>query len=208
MKEMVDILEECFGRDEPILASDIAEAFPDLPRRTLHERISRAIEKGNLVRYEQGVYYIPSSGVLGQSELSPIKVIIRKYLRSASGERCGFWSGATLDNALGISEQVPNSYEVVTDNTAVAQRTITVGGYVKCVVRKSRVPAASTSEAALQLLDVLSRRRPATLDAEQRSKLAGLCKGLDKAELMRLSLSYPQKTTRRLVESEAIGVLA
>lgn len=208
MNELVGILTERFGLDEPILTEDVEAAFPSTPRRTLFSHISKAVEAGRLVRFETGVYYVPSAGLLGLAELDPLKVIARKYLFTPDGESTGFWSGTTLDNNLGLTTQVPVVYEVVTDNTSVPQRTVRIGGYVTCIVRKSKVPVKGNDVRALQLLDILTRRKPQTLSPSQRKRVKALGQGVDMKELLKMSLFYPQKTTRRLAESEAIGVLA
>ncbi|WP_165249341.1 hypothetical protein [Adlercreutzia sp. ZJ141] len=208
MEKTLDILIERFGYDAPILACDLEETFPDVPRRTIYSRLNRLIESGAIERYETGVYYIASTTILGKTPLNPLKVIERKYLRDPEGGVCGFWSGATLDNSEGISEQVPMRYEVVTNNASCAQREVTVGGYVKCVVHKSRVDVDRDNVDSLRFLDVLTRRKPKELTDGQRDAVKRLAEGLSKDDLLALSMAYPQKTTRRLVESEMLGVFA
>lgn len=208
MKDIFDILVNRFGYDAPILTSDLQDVFLDIPRRTIYLYISQLIDSGDLVRYESGVYYIPSVTILGKTPLNPIKVIERKYLRDSVGNVCGFWSGATLDNNEGLSEQVPVRYEVVTNNASCAQREVTIGGYVNCVVYKSRTDVDRDNVAALKFLDVLTRRKPKDLSSEQLGTVKKLAQGLSKDNLLKISMNYPQKTTRRLMECELLGVFA
>ncbi|MEG0621263.1 MAG: hypothetical protein RR477_09080, partial [Raoultibacter sp.] len=116
MTNTYNILLERFGTNEPILTCDIEKAFPGVPKRTLFYRIGQLVEKGEIERYENGVYYIPGKTLAGKTSLNPLKVIEKKYLLDGEGKLCGFWSGATLDNGAGITEQVPACYEVVTNN--------------------------------------------------------------------------------------------
>lgn len=113
-----------------------------------------------------------------------------------------------MDNSEGISEQVPMRYEVVTNNASCAQREVTIGGYVKCVVYKSRIDVDQDNVDALRFLDVLTRRKPKEFTDDQRDAIKRLAEGLFKDDLLRLSIAYPQKTTRRLMESEMLGILA
>ena len=210
MKKMADILgvlKERYGTDAPILTSDIEDAFPNMPRRTLFYRVDRLVDSGALERYENGVYYIPSSTLAGKSALDPAKVVERKYLKNENGV-CGYWSGAALDNGIGLSTQVPARLEVVTNNTGTAQRTIKVGGWLECVVKKAPLPVDNDNVRACQVLDVLGRKKPAELDNEQRMAFARLADGVPAAKLYEMSLAFPQKTTRRITEGVACGLLA
>lgn len=208
MEKTYDILFERFGYGVPILASDFEEVFPGVPRRTVYSKFNQLIASEMIERYDTGVYYIPRMTVLGKIPLNPLKVIERKYLRGLNGRVCGFWSGATLDNSEGLSEQVPMRYEVVTNNASCAQREVVIGGHVKCVVYKAPVNIDEGNIAAMRFLDILTRRKPKELTDEQRSVVKRLSFGLSREYLLQLSLSYPQKTTRRLIESENLGVLA
>lgn len=206
-KEILELIRDAYGEDEPVLTADIEALCPDTPRRTLFARVSALVESGGLERYESGVYYVPSETLAGRSSLNPVKVIRRKYL-GTEGEPCGFWAGATLDNGIGLTEQVPARYEVVTNNTATAQRTVKVGGFLECVVRKAKVPVDAGNVRAQQVLDVLTRRRPSELTGDQAKRLGEFASPVTAEELYRMSASWPQKTTRRVLEGEMAGVLA
>lgn len=205
--EILNLIRESYGTGEPILTEDLDSLFSGVSRRTLFSYIDSLIKGGSLRRYETGIYYIPVRNEAGESALNPLKVIARKYL-GTEGEPDGFWSGATLDNSIGLTEQVPTKYEVVTNNTGTAQKTVKVGGFLECIIRKSKIPVDADNIKAQQLLDILSRRRPKQLSKEQIAVLQGFARGLSFSNLMSMSASWPQKTTRRVLESEACGVFA
>ena len=209
MKKYDDILAsvtDAYGTDEPVLTSDIEALFPDIPRRTLFSQIAALVDSGRLERYESGVYYVPSETLAGRSTLNPVKVIRRKYLGSEE-DPCGYWAGATLDNGIGLTEQVPARYEVVTNNTGTAQRTVKVGGFLECVVRRAKVPVDAGNVRAQQVLDVLTRRSPSTLTDGQAEALCAFAAPVPAKELYRMSMAWPQKTTRHVLEGEISGVL-
>lgn len=210
MKKPDDILnaiEKAYGVGEPILTDDLLVLFQDAPRRTVFEWVAKLVNEGRMKRYESGVYYIPTTTIAGEAPLNPIKVIERKYIKGVDGA-CGYWSGATLDNNAGITEQVPAVYEVVTNNTGTAQRKVTVGGFLECIIRKARIPIDSKNVQAQQVLDVLTRRSPMDMTDEQSKAVAALANGIPATELQSMSLLWPQKTTRRVIEGEACGVFA
>ena len=103
---------------------------------------------------------------------------------------------------------MPARLEVVTNNTATAQRTVKVGGWAECVVKKARCAVDGSNVRACQVLDVLCRRSPAQMEEGQRRALASLADGIPAAELYGLSLSWPQKVTRRISEGVSCGVFA
>lgn len=210
MKKLDDIfkkVKEAYGAGEAILTDDLLALFPDAPRRTVFEWVARLVDSGLMKRYESGVYYIPTTTIAGEAPLNPIKVIERKYIKGPDGA-CGYWSGATLDNNAGITEQVPAIYEVVTNNTGTAQRKITIGGFLDCIIRKARLPIDSDNVQAQQVLDVLTRRSPRDMTDEQSKAVAALANGIPATKLQSMSLLWPQKTTRRVIEGEAYGVFA
>lgn len=204
---ILDCVKNAYGVDEPVLTADIEALFPGTPRRTLFSQIASLVDLGRLERYENGVYYVPSETIAGRSILNPVKVIRRKYLGSVE-EPCGYWAGATLDNGIGLSDQVPVRYEVITNNTGTAQRTVKVGGFLECVVRRAKIPVDAGNVRAQQVLDVLTRRNPSELTDEQARILGAFAAGVPATELYRMSMAWPQKTTRRVLEGEMLGVFA
>lgn len=206
-EDILKAIEERFGTDSPVLTSDIEELFPNTPRRTLFSQIASLVDSGRLSRYDTGVYYISTQTLAGETTLDPARVVERKYLVDAKGT-CGYWSGASLDNSIGLSTQVPARLEVVTNNTSTNQRTVKVGGWAECLVKKARSVVDDSNVQACQILDVLCRRSPIEMDEGQRSTLTQLANGISAAELYVLSLDWPQKVTRRITEGVACGVFA
>ena len=186
--EILERIKYAFGEDEPVLISDIEALFPDVPRRTLFSNVASLVEKGELERYESGVYFIPSETIAGRATLNPVKVLQRKYL-GTEDEPCGYWSGATLDNGIGLSEQAPAVYEIVTNNTGTQQRKVIVGGFLECVIRRAKIPVDKQNIRAQQVLDVLSRRKPSELSEKQTRALRSFAAPVSAEQLYYMSLA-------------------
>ena len=76
-----------------------------------------------------------------------------KYV-SRGGKVDGFYSGNTFANQLGISTQVPNKVEIVSNNMAAKIREIPIGKRT-FIVRRPVVPINDENVYVLQLLDLL-----------------------------------------------------
>ena len=110
---LLDRLTENFGCNEPILLDEID--CGGYSRPWLFKELNELCRTGKLVRFDRGIYYIPTETAFGVSLLDPCKVIEKKYVKDSSG--CyGYYSGAAFLNQLGLSTQMPNTIEVCTNN--------------------------------------------------------------------------------------------
>ncbi|MDX9873157.1 MAG: hypothetical protein RBT41_12190, partial [Clostridia bacterium] len=80
-KDMLyEALLEKFNPNEPILINDLS--FTKLNYNYLRQLLKRLVDDGKLMRYIEGVYYIPKkSSLLGKALLDVNKVIMKKYIR-------------------------------------------------------------------------------------------------------------------------------
>lgn len=149
-----EYLEKTYGYNEPIFISDIQlEGMND---NALRQYFKRMTKSGVLERFDTGVYYLPrASRLLKKSYLDPMKVIIRKYIKSDS-EVYGYFSGATFANQIGLTTQMPAVLEIVTEKEATKGRIVSVGTQS---VRLKRPAVSVTSENAglLQFLDLVAQ---------------------------------------------------
>lgn len=83
-------------------------------RAALDQALSRLAEKGSINRIATGLYYIPRISSYSQRPLPPSPDQIVQALARKTGSRI-MPSGAILANKLGLSDQVPASYEYLTD---------------------------------------------------------------------------------------------
>lgn len=115
-----------YGVNQPIFLSELIEKA-GLSRPRVNQLIREHIEGGQLARFSDGVYYIPSKTLLGDSNLDVRKVIDKKYL-AQDGRVFGIYSGLTLLNSFGLTTQVASIYEIVTNRESTRVRETSING--------------------------------------------------------------------------------
>lgn len=195
-----------YGTNEPILSSDIS--FRDYSRPWISKQLAQLCEEGKLIRYEKGIYYIPTQTPFGKSLLNPRKVIERKYI-SHGGETVGYYSGITFQNQLRLTTQMPNVIEIYTNNETTRVRDVLVGKQ-KVLLRKARTKITASNVSVLSFLELMNDLDPRGLDAEKKSILT---KFIDDRKITRSDITtyvpvFPDKALRTLVESEVIYSVA
>lgn len=208
MEQLVNILADRFPPDVPILMEDILGAFPDVARQTLYRRINRALDAGELARFDRGVYYLPRQTRFGQSHLLPEQVVHRKWIER-DGEVVGYVSGAGLANAVGITTQVPAVLEVTTNCESTRVRDVPpFGGWKAIRLRRPRTPVTARNVQALRFLDLITEEQLAGMDDRARAALRSLAQRAGRAMIYECAAHYPAKTAKNLVECELNHVFA
>ena len=147
-----EYLKKNYESGEPIFLQDIKIA--GMSDASIRQKIKKLTDTGEVIRYEQGIYYIPkTSRVRGETTLAPDVVARYKYI-SRMGRIMGYYAGYTLANKMGISMQVPIKEEIVSNNMAAVVREVSVGNRVY-VVRKAPVEVNKNNYIVLQLLELL-----------------------------------------------------
>ena len=147
-----DYLVKTYGTNEPIFVSDIT--YGVMTKNNIRQQIMNYAAAGKLKRYDTGIYYIPKESIFKTAPtLSQNSVIEKKYLYSGS-VRCGYISGINFANRIGLTTQVPASYEVVTNKASKDYREATLAT-AKIIIRKPRVTIDESNYKYLQFLDLL-----------------------------------------------------
>ena len=147
-------LVENYDYNEPIFLNELS--IEGLTENAVRQSVKRLVANGFLVRYDNGIYYIPKQGgVLGKSYLDPFLVIMRKYVKNKS-ETYGYITGISFVNQLGLTTQMPAVIEIVTNKEATNGRVIMVGNQ-KVRIKKSSVTVSDNNAELLQLLDGISQ---------------------------------------------------
>jgi hypothetical protein len=79
---LYEYLLDTFGTNEPISVSDIK--YGGYSRPWIDKELSKLCKSKKIVRYERGIYYIPSQTPFGASVLNPNKIIKYKYIENAA----------------------------------------------------------------------------------------------------------------------------
>ncbi len=97
--------------------------------------MSRLVKSGDLKRFANGVYFYPSKDSIIPAEfqgVDPFDVLKMKYM----DEFDGFEIGLSFANKIGLTSQVPATYEIVSKNIKERERTVFVGN-IKALIRKA-----------------------------------------------------------------------
>ena len=203
---LFDYLLQQYGTNEPIVSAQIT--FKEYSRPWIMKQLKSLCEDGKLIRFEKGIYYIPTDTVFGKSILNPRKVIEKKYIND--GENIiGYYSGITFQNQLKLTTQMPNVIEIYTNNETTNVRDVTVGKQ-KVILRKARTTINSTNVAVLSFLEMMNDIIPRSLDIEKKNRIAEYINksGITRQDIISYMPVFPDKVMRNLIESEAIFSVA
>lgn len=202
---LYEYLAENFNENEPIFVSEIRiEGMTDV---NLRQQMKKLADSGKIKRFDSGIYFIPRKTIFRSgSQLSTYRVIEKKYLQNEK-QRFGYISGLMLANQMGLTTQVPMTYEVVT-NKATKDYRETKLAKARVIIRKPRVEVTENNYKILQFLDLM-------IDIEYYSEVEGeqLQKRLLKyMQNMKLSFSklepylkyYPDRIYKNMYETRLL----
>lgn len=203
---LYEYLLQQYGTNEPIISTDIS--FKEYSRPWVMKQLKSLCEDGKLIRFEKGIYYIPTDTVFGKSILNPRKVIEKKYINDGENT-IGYYSGITFQNQLKLTTQMPNVIEIYTNKETTNVRDVMVGKQ-KVILRKARTTINSRNVAVLSFLEMMNDIIPHSLDSEKKSRIVEYINnnGITKQEIITYASVFPDKVMRNLIESEAIFSVA
>lgn len=200
--KFLEYLQKHYSPNEPIFVKEIKKEkySPNYAKQML----KKLYDEGHLKRFDTGVYYIPTETVLGTSVLSPRKVIEKKFI-SNNGLVYGFYTGYTLANSVGLTTQVPNELEIMTNYESSRGRTAKIGKQV-VHLKKSRVEVTQNNVDVLKLLELLNM-----MSEEQLKNNGGvvLRRYLQEHQISRSDINkyidfYPLSVSKGLIKSGVI----
>lgn len=194
--EIVSRLANKYSMNNPIFIDEIRSMFSELSKVRISQLIQESIDKGNLARFENGIYYIPTKTVLGRSALSTVKVIEKKYIKNDE-KVYGFYCGISFMNYIGVTMQVPNTYEIMTNKESTRVRRIKVENQ-EVVLRKSRVDIDKENYLTLQFLEFITSTKIEILLTNKEKICQYFLNNVDKKQVMRYITEYPSKTIKNL----------
>lgn len=199
---LLESLLQQYGVNEPILSSELS--FGGYSRPWIYKQLNQLCEEGKLVRYEKGVYYIPTQTPFGKSLLNPRKVIERKYI-SQGGETVGYYSGITFQNQLRLTTQMPNVIEVYTNNETTRSRDVYVGKQ-KVRLRRARTRITAANADVLSFLELMNDLTSDLLNDEKKAIIARFIsdRKITRKDISTYAPVFPDKAMRTLIESEVI----
>ena len=201
--DMMQSLKNMFGYNVPILLNEID--ILGISEANIRQVVKRLVDKGYLERFGQGVYYIPKLTLIGKSLLSAKKVFEKKYIYNGS-KVYGFYAGLTFENAIGITNQMSNVVEIVTNNESSRVREVLIGNQ-KVRLRKSSVIVTDQNARILQFLDFMNRINLKDMSEASKGCLITFVKNqnFNRDEVFFYISKYPSRTSKNLIESGVIN---
>ena len=203
---LVERLKARFELNEPIFTNEIFESMQDYSRPRIYQLIADAEKRGELVRYDNGIYYIPKKTEFGLSVPTVNSVVNKKYIRD-KGDTFGIYGRYVIDLNFLVSYQVPNIIEVITNNESRKLREIEIRGR-KVVLRKSRLPITNENEGAYTLMELFNNIDMRQYNEEQQIRESVLKyiqdKQITRSSILSLADAFPAKAMKNIATS---GVL-
>lgn len=201
-----ETLKNTYGENQPIFLSEIK--MEGMSENSIRQKIKKLTDTGALKRFDSGIYFIPGQSIFHSGgQLSREQVVEKRYLRE-NEKTCGYISGLMFANQLGITTQVPMTYEVVTNKATTEYREISLAKS-RLIIRKPKTPITESNYKALQFLDLMK-------DLDSFAEISGealtncLQQYMKKALLPFSALEpflryYPDKIYRNLYEAKLLN---
>lgn len=169
--EMVSKYIDEIKEDEPIFCEDVRRYMKDVCKeddKNIHDNINvilnRMCKKGVIKPFHKGIYYKPIKNIFGEMTLSKNKVIIRKYIKDENGNIKGYLTGAKLFNMLGLTTQVPNIINIVTNECKNYNE---YKNEKLCVIiRKPKIHINNENYKYLQLFDIINNKEKINIEVD------------------------------------------
>jgi hypothetical protein len=143
----------------------------------------------------------------GTLSLDTMKIVERRYMKNRKVKVLGYYSGQTLMNMVGLSNQVPAVDEIVTMNESTRVRRVSIGK-ARFILRRAKIEIDEKNAPVMQLLEIFDRYdKP--LAGYQQDNLIALAGGkIDRDVLSECSKYFPRRALQNLKKSEVYDVLA
>jgi hypothetical protein len=197
-----EYLKDKYGQNNPIYIEDVQ--FKGYSRPWIFKELKKLVESGDIKRFDSGIYYFPVKMPYGLSVLPARKIIERRFL-SDGFDVYGYVAGVSLLNQTGLSTQVPNLLELVTNRESTRVRDIKVGNQ-RVRARRSRTTVTKENAKALQFLDLMNVITPSAMDETERFMLSKYIKasGVTREKVSRYAGFFPARAIKNMMESGAV----
>ena len=203
--KLMKTLQDNYGYNTPILLSEMN--IVGVSAIALRQMMTRLVRKGSIERFAQGVYYIPTTTALGKSKIDVKKIYEKKYI-SSDEETYGYYTGLALANAVGLTTQMPNIIEIVTNNEKSRVREVQIGKQ-KLQLRKAKTTITRENAKVLQLLDLINKQLREKLTEVEKECIASFAKEQDitRDSIYQYISYFPSRVAKIVMESRLLDEL-
>lgn len=204
---MKERLKNKFGVNQPIFTSEILEEMSEYSRPRVFQLLKKAVQEERLIRFDKGVYYIPTETRYGKSVISVEQVVRKKYI-SDKGDIFGIYGGLQMQQSFLLTYQVPVAIEVVTNNETMWVRETKFKNR-SIILRKSRLPITRDNADVYTILELFSNMdmRKYFDDTSVQREVVGFIRdrAIKGKDVYALAGAFPSRTTRNIMESGIIN---
>lgn len=207
---MVERLKNKFGVNQPIFTSEILEEMSEYSRPRVFQLLKKAEQEESLIKFDKGVYYIPTETRYGKSLISVEQVVRKKYIADKE-DVFGIYGGLQMQQSFMLTYQVPTAIEVVTNNETMWVRETKLKNR-SIILRKSRLPITRENADVYTILELFSNMdmRRYFEDTSVQREVVGFVRdrAIKGKDVYALAGAFPSKTTRNIMESGIINEFA
>lgn len=196
----LEMVKKNFKEDEPIFIDEILALFSDYTKAYVFRLLKE--ENEEIRNFSRGVYFLPKKTFFGESNITSNMVANKKYVSNGE-DTYGVYAGISLLNAFGITSQVPNVLEIITNKEATRKRTIDIKGK-QFILRKSRFSIDNNNLGYYYILQLfLEMPEKCELNDFSREMIIQYIKNkkLNPESLVKYSLYFPGRTLKNVVNS-------
>jgi len=197
--ELITRLKEEFGVNEPIFIKEIFNSWKDYSQSRVFQLLKGFCSEGVISKHSKGVYYFSETAFCGgPAGLPAFKVAEKRYM-NADGKTFGYYSGLTLQNMIGLTNQVPNTREIVTTNETTRVREVTIGKFY-FRIRRSKLQITEENAPLLQVLEIFNKTDGPLVRYQKENILALIGKDrIDKELLLECAEHFPKRALKNLM---------
>lgn len=195
--DFLEYLNETFGGNVAFELKEIK--YNSMSYDSIKKKIYKLVKDGKVRKACRGMFYIPTEGILGENFPNLERTIRNKYMKDGD-EYIGYEFGCNLELGVGVSMQVPQVYEFVTNKEKSALRITKIHG-TKVYLKRPYTKITSENYLYLQFLELL-RGLPEYEVIQYRNLIKDFykSKNIDLKKALPYLEYYPSKVTKRYWE--------
>lgn len=173
---VLNYIQNC-EKNEPIFIEEVKEYVIQFYKKEEKEKIYNNVKeilnrlnKENIIKTAyKGIYYIPKTNIFGEVTLANSKIVQNKYLIDKNGNVKGYITGAKLFNEVGLTTQVPNTIDIVTNECKNNNKYINKN--LNVIIRKSKIEINNENYKYLQLIDLIENKDNIYVEVENMDEI-------------------------------------
>lgn len=202
-----------FGYNNPFFTVEVKEELngtkeaenKNISDAAVRMRLKRLADEEKIVRYANGIYFIPKPSQFIKQTISIEQIINRKYLLDEVNEEViGYKTGIQFANQMRLTTQTASVFNIVTNIETNAKRKKELNDWT-IILRKPVVPVNKSNQKLLQVLDLLKNYNEISelplLECINRLKEYLSDVKISQKEYEQIIMKYPKKTIILAYES-------